>query len=151
MTARRRAAFRLFCAGAALVLAFIWGNSLTAAPASSAVSGGVTAWVNALLAVLGAPGVTEDFVRKAAHFSEFAALGFCTGGARRTSRSAPRLWWELPFCALCAAADEFLQLFSPGRSAQAADALLDFSGALTGACALALAFALARNFSARLR
>ncbi len=80
----------------------------------------------------------HHFVRKLAHFSEFALLGFLSmlllcHLAQRLS--ALRLWmqWVIPtaFCLLYAISDEVHQIFS-GRGPAVKDVLIDFAGAITG-------------------
>ena len=114
---------RLWAARIALSVAvcalacFIWGNSLASGPASSQVSGTVTQRVNdALQAVSPGASVTEHFVRKAAHFSEFALLGALAAAWVRAwgLRLARALGWALLAGMAVALADETLQLFRPG-------------------------------------
>jgi VanZ family protein len=70
-------------------------------------------------------------VRKWGHFCVFAFLGFFLYAATRVS-NFKKIKKPAPFSAgaslFYAAADEIHQSFVPGRSAQAADALLDFAG-----------------------
>ena len=128
------------CAAAVAVLAFIWTNSLFPAEVSGEMSGNVTKPINDTLHAAGVQAtVTEHTVRKSAHFTEFAALGALTACACRTARRRVRYVWAVALCAVCAAVDESIQLFSDGRAAQVTDALLDTCGALCGVCALALA------------
>ena len=77
---------------------------------------------------------SEELLRKAAHFAEFTALGWwlllCARAfAARVARRLPWLWGA---GILCAAADEGIQLFVPGRSARISDVLLDGCGVLAG-------------------
>lgn len=77
----------------------------------------------------------KKLVRKAAHFSEFALLGFClrqlTGsyGVRRPTR---RAWLA---GTLYACTDEVHQLFVASRAGMWQDVLLDSSGVLAGVAA----------------
>lgn len=57
---------------------FIWRNSMESAAASSARSGRVTELVNQVLSDLGGENVTEHFIRKLAHFSEYGMEGVLT-------------------------------------------------------------------------
>ena len=60
-----------------LTLLFIWGNSLLSREQSSDESAWVMHLVTPLLeAFVGKGNVTEHLVRKLAHFTEFAMLGF---------------------------------------------------------------------------
>ena len=83
---------------------------------------------------------THHFVRKAAHFSEFALLGvLSTALALFLLSSFPALklkyWMTLVFppllCLLYAVSDEVHQIFS-GRGPRVTDVLIDFAGAVTG-------------------
>ena len=71
-------------------------------------------------------------VRKCAHFSEFAVLGMLSALTVSQFEIQPKRWYALGFCVLVACADEMIQLFSWGRSAQVADVLLDSAGAFAG-------------------
>ena len=83
------------------------------------------------------------YVRKAAHFSEFTLLGFFWTvhfTALFSEKKMPQLRHRLryimfcPFLCgiLCAAADEFRQKFSEGRSPEFRDFCIDAAGVLTG-------------------
>lgn len=80
---------------------------------------------------------SEFFVRKLAHFSEYALLGISLilpviayYSDRFRRRSLFLITWGI--CAAYAASDEFHQSFSPGRSPQLRDVVIDSCGALTG-------------------
>ena len=127
----------------AAILAFIWGNSAMPGEASGALSG----WVGDLLGRI-APFLTTEaglhFLRKAAHFSEFAALGLVLSWMfAMTARH--RIWQvSLPFiCGTTAACiDETIQIFSPGRYSSIVDVLIDCSGVLTGSMILIIPLAI---------
>ena len=70
-------------------LCFIYGNSLTPAAISSKESGYFLAKIQDFLAGAGMDAwwLTEHLVRKAAHFTEYAGLGF-TGDEYRGRNSA---------------------------------------------------------------
>lgn len=79
----------------------------------------------------------HNFVRKMAHFSIYAALGFCCAGAFMQKMSR---WKKIiigisaaAVCCFYAASDEFHQLFIPGRSGEIRDVLIDTSGGAVGA------------------
>ena len=88
------------------------------------------------------------FVRKAAHFTEFAALGAAvfthvalTDRAKRGSlRMLQAALIALPFSVLYAASDVVHQLFVDGRAGSAVDVLIDSGGALFGILLAVLAF-----------
>lgn len=117
-----------------LNLAFIFGNSLLPAEISAAISGKVKAFLALLFPFDGADtGDTgHGLLRKAAHFAEFACLGFLLFRCFRTYRMTKPLLPALLCAVLAACIDETLQLFSPGRSAALWDVLLDSFGALSG-------------------
>ena len=71
-------------------------------------------------------------IRKLAHLTEFTALGMVLTGL--TGRGLPALLLG----AAAGAVDECLQLFSPGRSAQVSDVLLDTLGVFVGILAVQL-------------
>ena len=106
----------------ALWLAVILGHSLMSADLSKAESGGLLAWLAALI-----PGLTEHLLRKLAHLSEFALLGFLLSQCFRVRVTRPLLAGLL--CALC---DETVQLFVPGRSGEVRDLWIDFAGVALG-------------------
>lgn len=117
---------------------FIFWHSAQPAAVSGAQSRGVLDAVNRMLQACGLPEASEHAVRKAAHFVEFAALGWwlllCAGAfLMHLWRSWPWLWAA---GALCAGIDESLQLAAPGRAARISDVLLDTCGV---GCGLAFA------------
>lgn len=122
------------------ILSFIWGNS--AMPGES--SGALSDWVGALLGKI-APFLTTEaglhFLRKAAHFSEFAALGMTLGWM--FGMVSQRKIWKCTMPVLCGAAaaciDETIQIFSPDRYSSIVDVLIDCSGVLTGCLVLLIA------------
>ena len=71
-----------------------------------------------------------NFIRKSAHFIEYAIFGFFTARAFKLSNKSP--WFAVPFCALYAASDEYHQTFTPGRSGELGDIALDSLGATFG-------------------
>jgi VanZ family protein len=125
------------------ILIFIWGNS--AMPGQS--SGALSDWVGALLGKI-APFLTTEaglhFLRKAAHFSEFAALGMSLGWMFGMVSRRKVFKCALPLLCGAAAAciDETIQIFSPGRYSSILDILIDCSGVLTGCLVLLIAVTL---------
>ena len=116
----------------ALMLLFIWCNSLAGSKQSNALSG----WVEKLLKPLvdphgNIPDKVFDYeVRKAAHVFEYAILG-----ALLVWLSAPikkQSVWILLFTVLMTAViDETIQIFT-GRTSQVQDIWIDFFGAGAG-------------------
>ena len=72
-----------------------------------------------------------NIVRKSAHFLEYAVFGFFTARAFKLSNTSP--FFAIPFCGIYAATDEYHQTFTPGRSGEISDVLLDTAGATFGA------------------
>lgn len=120
----------LFCA----CVLFIWHNSLESAPVSSARSGRVTEVVNQMLSSLGKEGVTEHFVRKLAHFSEYGVEGVLTVLLYMVYCLKPTRRWRAVLLTgvLTAAVDESIQFFSAGRSPGLGDICLDVAGFICG-------------------
>ena len=126
----------------AATLIFIWGNSLQPRQDSLEDSEAVTKLLRPILGILfGAENITVHFVRKLAHFTEFAVLG--------AELSCLSLLWTkrrlrgfiscLSAGLLAGAIDESLQLLND-RGAQVQDVLLDFCGVLTAVLAIHLLF-----------
>ncbi len=114
-------------------VAFIWGNSMLGSKASRNVSNSVLGALDPIIRRFGIVSKDDLWLRKLAHFTEFAALGaellFLAAVRRRLGLQAAS---NCAFTALLAAlTDETIQLIS-GRNSQVLDVLLDFSGALTG-------------------
>ena len=122
------------------LLAFIWGNSAMPGQTSSQMSG----WVGQLLRTL-LPFLPLDtpegmhVLRKLAHFSEFAALGFSFGWLFGMLCGG-KAWFLLPVaCGVAAACvDETIQVFSPGRHCSIVDVGIDSGGVVTRLLVLVL-------------
>lgn len=113
-----------------LNLALIWGNSLLPGASSDAVSGGVLAFLGQFLPFL----LTEaghTFLRKAAHFSEFALLGLLYGGRHRLVKGETPAHLML-FGLTVACIDETIQIFTPERASSLIDVWIDASGFALG-------------------
>ena len=111
-------------------LVFIWGNSLL----PGEISGAFSDWVKSILARLFAidPAVSagRGLLRKAAHFTEFTALGFCLAwlhGMLQKGRVQPFVWGVL-----AASVDETIQRFVPDRGPSVKDVCIDSAGVLMG-------------------
>ena len=113
----------------ALLLIFIWGNSLLPGEISQAFSD----WVKDILF----PGRDGNglrqgsgLLRKIAHFTEFTALGLLLGwlfGMLKKGKLHPILFGMAAACV-----DETIQFFIPGRSPGLKDVAIDSAGVLTG-------------------
>ena len=118
-------------------MCFIFSNSLQTATQSSAQSGSIIELIKPILDPHGLISLdTFTFlVRKAAHMTEFGILGLCLGGLgiSLSNYLYQKLVFPWLFLSLATAVtDEFLQYFSPGRSSEVRDVLVDFSGACLG-------------------
>ena len=126
-----------------LNLALIWGNSLMTGLDSEAVSGGVLAFIGQFFPVL----LTEaghTFLRKAAHFSEFALLSllFC-GRHRLVHRTTPLHLMGFGLAVACI--DETIQIFTPGRASSLIDVWIDTAGFALGFVVIYLANTIYHN------
>lgn len=123
-----------FTIGLVWTTVFIFKNSLQIAEVSSARSRQIMEMVNKLLGVVGIGPLSEYIVRKLAHFSEFALLGFWFMLCLRvyTRRFVRHISWPLFFGLLVANIDETIQLYVPGRSGSVRDVIIDFVGVLAG-------------------
>lgn len=136
----------LFCVLSCLTATFIFCQSLQSAEGSAAHSGRLAALLQQLLdRQRRIPEETFHLaVRKLAHFTEFAVLGLCVGGAAvNVYRLRQRRYYAFPvlLTLLVALTDECIQHFT-GRSSQVWDVVLDLAGALFGlAAALVIAYA----------
>lgn len=100
----------------AVIIAFIWGNSLQDAPHSSVESRWVLDLVQSVFS--GISHVTMYEIRKAAHVTEYMALGFSLSLVLGSFRERGVAKDVVALGFLIACIDETLQLFSPGRSSQ---------------------------------
>lgn len=133
-----------------LMILFVFSNSATPAAGSEAQSSRMLTLLQGILDALHIPvTLTVRFVRKLAHFAEYAVLGgLLTVCARAYTENFRRLWLVTAISAgAVAVCDELIQAVTPGRSCQASDMLLDFAGAVFGAAVtvLLLAVCLRKN------
>ncbi len=126
----------LFAVLTVLVTAFIWSNSMKSGEESGAQSGAVTQFLRSFLDPNGK--ISEEsfhhFVRKTAHFTEFAMLGLMVAGLFwAIHRETGRAFFSLPvlLVLLVAVTDEYIQYFT-GRGSAVTDVVLDFAGGMTG-------------------
>ena len=115
-----------------LLLTFIWGNSCLPGEVSGELSGGLMEYVGELFQVFGSKG--EFVLRKCAHFSEYAALGFFLGGAFTAGgkRGLDRLVYCLLFGLLTACMDETIQIYAVARGSSLVDVWIDTAGCCAG-------------------
>lgn len=137
-----------------IMMTVIFIFSAKTANASEQMSMGVTQWISKLLGIrLAKAGkfgsslyetlpVIDHYVRKSAHFMEYALLAVLVFRALQIDLKTKKIClfaatWAV--CSFYAATDELHQFFVPGRSCQIRDVLIDSAGALTGICFCMLA------------
>ena len=92
-------------------------------------------------------GNIEYPIRKAAHMTEYAILGWLAFAFFGTFEMRQNIHYiaALVFCFCYASTDEFHQLFVPGRSGQFTDVCIDTAGAATGLLLLAILIKIGRR------
>ncbi len=131
-----------------LWLFFIWAHSMMPAAQSSRESHIVAAIIRPVLEpIAGRGNVTDHFVRKLAHFSEYDVLGILIGLRLLAAGRHSFYHWSygLLIALAAAVADESIQLFSDGRGSQVTDVLIDTFGSLTGLMIVLLAAVILRG------
>lgn len=126
---------------AACVL-FIWHNSMESAEVSAGRSGRVTDLVNQVLGSVGGETVTEHFVRKLAHFSEYGLEGVLTVLLFMVYCLKLRKCLRAIFLTglFTATVDESIQFFSAGRAPGFLDVCIDMAGFLCGVLAMSVLY-----------
>lgn len=122
-----------------VVLMFIWGNSLVPGETSGEISDGVTALLARILGIESE--AMGHYVRKAAHFSEYAVLGIAVSVLLLwTGERGSGFFMRLGLCMLAFPfIDETIQLFTPDRGAQISDMWIDVGGFALGSAIVLLA------------
>jgi VanZ family protein len=137
-----------------LIMVMIFCFSAQTGEESGQMSGQITRWVIGLFAqdFENWPAAEQEVmlvrvgfvIRKGAHFSEYALLGFflmlhILQIAKRTTVKLPWLWaWGI--ATFYAATDEFHQAFVGGRGPALRDVLIDSCGVAAGVALLCLIF-----------
>jgi len=131
----RRRCWMLF-ALALGVTAFIFFLSLKDKEQSGALSGGIVQWLKPLLDPYNR--VSEEafhhYLRKTAHFTEFAVLGLCWSSySVQLGKLKGRRYITLPLLLTLgtAVSDEYIQFFA-NRGSAVTDVVLDYTGAVFG-------------------
>ena len=127
----------LFALLSLLAVGFIFSNSLDTRDTSNQKSNAIVDEVKPIVDPQDTipRGTFNHYVRKSAHFLEFAALGFCLMGlsdAISRKRRIPRVPAALLAALLVASTDETLQFFAVERGPGIKDVLIDFFGAACG-------------------
>lgn len=123
--------FWLFAVAVAVV---IFGFSADSAEKSDEISQGLLSVIIEYIGNI----ISHNTLRKIAHFTEFAALGFFVGGGIRFSFLNDKISAPLIPCMLYAFADEIHQFYIPDRACRIFDVLVDTLGSLTGILIFAL-------------
>lgn len=113
---------------------YIWHNSVETAEVSSQRSAVVTEIVNEVLNAVGQKSVTEHFVRKLAHFTEYGLEGVLTVllFVVYYLRPVKRLGLSILTGLITATVDESIQFFSAGRAPGILDVCIDMAGFICG-------------------
>lgn len=140
-----------------ILIIFIFSNSLDNAQESTEKSDTVYTTVNHIAKEVGIKKeITKPFIRQSAHFLEFTALGISSSltlifalvppPKQKLSQRLIFTGVALPFCALIALIDEYIQTFSEGRVFDVADILTDTAGAFVGIIFILSVYLLVRVF-----
>ncbi len=119
----------------AIITFAFWHSSLDSEMSSGESEGFLQFLQNMLRSVGIEIEISEHFIRKAAHFTEYTALGtmmMCSAFTFDKLRPY-RYYINVLFVGLATAVcDEAIQLNVPGRAGMVTDVILDFSGVLFG-------------------
>lgn len=132
----------------AAAIAAIFYNSSQNADVSTARSKPLTDWINGMLSGLSIPfSVTENFIRKLAHFTEYAILGMLLSVTYYLYLLKIKTALISTLCtgAVVATIDEIIQLFPADRSCQVSDILLDCCGVAFAAAVVMLIIRVIEN------
>lgn len=130
MTAKRKIYVCISWVLVSAVMIFIFSMSSANGKESSEMSGSLLAKIIEFTGVE----ISSHFIRKAAHFCEFALLSFLLTNAVFASFQNKKAGViAFPCACLYAVTDELHQLFSDGRACRVTDILIDSSGAFLGA------------------
>ena len=127
---RSKAIAVIFWILTAICMAIIFYFSSRPANQSAGQSSVVTLFLQRLFHT---EAITEHMVRKFAHFTEFAGLGFLINTALYCSIDKQKLPLGIAIGSTYAGTDEIHQIFVDGRSCQFTDWALDTAGIVTGA------------------
>lgn len=142
----KRSKIRMILAMAliAVLLVFIWGNSLLSGEISGAFSGWVKDLLCRLLGIIPDDSETgHGLLRKLAHFTEFACLGMSL--CWLFSMLGKKFYIPLLCGFLVACTDETIQCFIPDRGPAVKDVAIDTAGVAVGIAALLAAAAIYRK------
>ena len=118
-----------------LIVFFIWDNSMQTGGSSDGFSLLFAETFAHIVNKLGFHGniwTLNRIVRKLAHLTEFTILGGVLYAILRRYITYGTVIKTIGLGMLIASLDEFIQLFSPGRSSQISDVLIDTVGVVIG-------------------
>ena len=125
-----------------LIVFFIWDNSMQNGGSSDGFSLLFAETLTPIVNKLGFHGniwILNRIVRKLAHLTEFTILGSLLYTILRRYITYGTVIKTIGLGMLIACLDEFIQLFSPGRSSQLSDILIDTVGVVIGILVVKLA------------
>ena len=126
-----------------LIVFFIWDNSLQNGGTSDGFSLIFAEWLAPIADKLGFYGniwALNRIVRKLAHLTEFTILGGVLYVVLRRYIEYGTVVKTIVVCIVIASLDEFIQLFSLGRSSQLSDVLIDTVGIIIGISVVKLTY-----------
>ena len=146
----RKAGFRILLCRILLVLnlALIWGNSLLSGAESGQMSGGIMAFVMALLRIPeSASELVHLMIRKLAHLTEFACLSVLISWHLRLvkEKKVHQMLLAVLLAMAAALVDETIQLYTPDRGPSLLDVWIDTLGAVLGMTAMQLGYHLRKK------
>lgn len=126
-----------------LIVFFIWDNSLQNGGTSDGFSLIFAEWIAPIANKLGFHGniwALNRIVRKLAHLTEFTILGGVLYAILRRYIEYGTVVKTIGVGIVIASLDEFIQLFSLGRSSQLSDVLIDTVGIIIGILVVKLTY-----------
>ena len=126
-----------------LIVFFIWDNSMQNGGSSDGFSLLFAETLTPIVNKLGFHGniwILNRIVRKLAHLTEFTILGSLLYTILRRYITYGTVIKTIGLGMFIACLDEFIQLFSPGRSSQFSDILIDTVGVITGILVVKLVY-----------
>ena len=128
-----------------LVVMFIFYNSIQNGESSSNASTTVLNFINNIINSIGLNFKLEGyFIRKLAHFVEFFTLGvfLMLTFEAFTNKIFSIIGFPMFLAIFIPVIDEYIQIYSDGRTSSVKDVLLDFFGAMIGIIIVSLCFVL---------
>ncbi len=128
-----------------LVVMFIFYNSIQNGESSSNASTTVLNFINNIINSIGLNFKLEGyFIRKLAHFVEFFTLGvfLMLTFEAFTNKIFSIIGFPMFLAIFIPVIDEYIQIYSDGRTSSVKDVLLDFFGAMIGIIIVSLFFVL---------